>query len=271
MGQYYHIVNLDKKEFLVPHVFGDGLKLMEFGSGGKTLTGLAILLSAGNGRGGGDFGNCTVPDGGGTPNHTVIGTGGVFDHETELTHHPLVGSWAGDRIIIAGDYFGDEGDEGDAVYPECGKWTKPRLQRAWGDDWRDNGYASKNLGRPMPPYSACGSNEKFKDISGPLCALLANGDDYTRGSMYEDGIVDKLGNVTYYIPSYDKYGWEYVTDPDTGETKQVCKAWERRKHAVEHGYAFPKWRRNLDPEHFMVTEDGDIVKVAKNKEKSKVA
>ena len=31
MGQYYVIANLDKKEFLNPHKFGDGVKLMEFG------------------------------------------------------------------------------------------------------------------------------------------------------------------------------------------------------------------------------------------------
>ncbi len=77
MGQYYKIVNLDKKEFLHPHSFGDGLKLLEFGaSGGGTMMGLAILLSDGNGRGGGDL-----------------------DSEK-----PLVGSWAGDRIVITGDY-----------------------------------------------------------------------------------------------------------------------------------------------------------------------
>ena len=32
MGQYYTIVNIDKKEFITPSKFGDGLKLLEFGS-----------------------------------------------------------------------------------------------------------------------------------------------------------------------------------------------------------------------------------------------
>lgn len=77
MGQYYKIVNLDKKQYLHPHNFGDGLKLMEFGSsGGGTMLGLAILLSDGNGRGGGDL------------------------HSSK----DLTGSWAGDRIVIVGDY-----------------------------------------------------------------------------------------------------------------------------------------------------------------------
>jgi hypothetical protein len=39
MGQYYLIVNLDKKQFLHPHKCGDGLKLLEFGtSANGTLT-----------------------------------------------------------------------------------------------------------------------------------------------------------------------------------------------------------------------------------------
>lgn len=80
MGQYHYVVNLDRREYLHPHKFGDGLKLMEFGnSAGGTMTALSILLgicSRGGGRGGGDF---------------------RFDD-------PRVGSWAGDRIAIIGDY-----------------------------------------------------------------------------------------------------------------------------------------------------------------------
>ncbi len=81
MGQYYLIVNLDKKQYLHPHKCGDGLKLLEFCcSANGTLTALAILLADGNNRGGGDL----------------------------RSNHPIIGSWAGDRIVIAGDYA-DEG------------------------------------------------------------------------------------------------------------------------------------------------------------------
>lgn len=77
MGQYYLIVNLDKREFLYPHRFGDGLKLLEFGdSAAGTMCGLAILLADGNGRGCGDL----------------------------EADDPIIGSWAGDRIVVAGDY-----------------------------------------------------------------------------------------------------------------------------------------------------------------------
>jgi len=77
MGQHYRMVNLDKKQYLHPYKLGDGLKLLEFGTAGEgTMMALAALLADGNGRGGGDL----------------------------LSDHPLVGSWAGDRIVIAGDY-----------------------------------------------------------------------------------------------------------------------------------------------------------------------
>lgn len=77
MGQYYKIVNVKKKQYITPHTFGDGAKLMEFSmSANGVLAGLAILLADGNGRGGGDL-----------------------NSENEI-----VGSWAGDNIVVAGDY-----------------------------------------------------------------------------------------------------------------------------------------------------------------------
>ena len=77
MGQYYKIVNLDKHEFLDTYTFNDGAKLLEFGCSSEgTLTSLAILLADGNGRGGGDL----------------------------HSNNPIIGSWAGDRIVVAGDY-----------------------------------------------------------------------------------------------------------------------------------------------------------------------
>jgi hypothetical protein len=77
MGQYYKIVNIKKKQYISPYIFGDGSKLMEFSmSANGALAGLAILLADGNGRGGGDL----------------------------HSENDIVGSWAGDNIVIAGDY-----------------------------------------------------------------------------------------------------------------------------------------------------------------------
>ena len=81
MGQYYKVVNTTKKQVMIPHSFGSGAKLMEFSSDGMSIMqGLAILLADGNGRGGGDLNSS----------------------------NPIVGSWAGDQIVVAGDYA-DEG------------------------------------------------------------------------------------------------------------------------------------------------------------------
>ena len=97
MGQYHLIANLDKREYLYPHEFGDGFKLMEFGqSAGGTLTGLAVLLAATNGRGGGDFWDPNVD---------------VYDQAWSPT-----GRWVGDRIAIIGDYF--EKDDVPGLTPE---------------------------------------------------------------------------------------------------------------------------------------------------------
>jgi len=106
MGQYHLIANLDKREYLYPHEFGDGFKLMEFGqSAGGTLTGLAVLLAATNGRGGGDFWDPGVEDIDGLWSPT--------------------GRWTGDRIAIIGDYF-ENGDVPDLTVLD--------MQDLWSDE-----------------------------------------------------------------------------------------------------------------------------------------
>lgn len=84
MGQSYIIVNVTKKEYLSAYPFGDFPKLMEFGTSGMgTMTGLAILLADGNGDNGGDI--------------TIDPVSGI------------VGRWAGDSIIVAGEYADKKG------------------------------------------------------------------------------------------------------------------------------------------------------------------
>jgi hypothetical protein len=99
MGQYHLTLNLDKKEFLNPHHCGDGLKLLEFGCGGSTMTALAVLLSTSNGLGGGDL-------------------------RTE--DKTWVGRWAGDRIAVVGDY--------DEHSPHAGLYRKASDGE---DGWKD--------------------------------------------------------------------------------------------------------------------------------------
>jgi hypothetical protein len=79
MGQYHLIVNLDKREFIHPHILGSGLKLQEIiGTLSGPAQALVVLLAASNGRGSGD-----------------------------LAEDPIIGRWAGDRIAIVGDYAED--------------------------------------------------------------------------------------------------------------------------------------------------------------------
>ncbi len=103
MGQYYYIVNIDKKQFLYPHKFDDGLKLMEFGqSSGGTLLGLTILLASGNGRGGGDVFSkayCKAEE-----EYMQKKDAKKKFPSAKKYNDSIIGSWAGNRIVIAGDY-----------------------------------------------------------------------------------------------------------------------------------------------------------------------
>ena len=83
MGQYHEVYNVDKKERINPHAIDNGLKLYEqVGRIATTSTALFALLANSNGRGGGDF-----------------------------PEHDLIGHWAGDRILVQGDYA-QKGDNG---------------------------------------------------------------------------------------------------------------------------------------------------------------
>jgi len=84
MGQYHTVYNIDKQEYIHPHRIDNGAKLMEqVGWMGSTSTALFLLLANSNGRGGGD-----------------------------AKPHELIGRWAGDRILVQGDYA----EPGDPAY-----------------------------------------------------------------------------------------------------------------------------------------------------------
>ena len=111
MGQYHLVVNLDKREFLHPHQLGDGLKAREHGgSACRTMAALNYLLTCsckGGARGGGDY--C---------------------YDTKDCE--LIGSWAGDRIAIVGDYA--EPDDlpaefkAESIYDRCLDETTPAFK-----------------------------------------------------------------------------------------------------------------------------------------------
>ncbi len=138
MGQYYLVVNLDKREFLLPHKLGDGLKLMEFGnSGDGTMLALALLLADGCGRGGGDY-------------HAKKGS---------TPDTSLIGRWKGDRIVIAGDYA----DPG--FIPKPTEWTASERARL-----KENFSEGVDLDKNVNLYAW--ASDFFADISLRMRELL---------------------------------------------------------------------------------------------------
>ena len=147
MGQYYMIVNLDKREFLNPHKLGSGLKLWEMANTCTIAPALLALLACSNGRGGGDF-----------------------------EEDPIIGRWVGDRVAVVGDYS-EPGDipgieQPEVIYVLC----KPpieikdiaehyrKLAKEIGDDKRGKEYQEKaRLLEASKPY---------KDISDKLLPLI---------------------------------------------------------------------------------------------------
>jgi len=98
MGQYFFIVNLDKKEYLHPHKMGSGLKLWEICADNLPRV-LPLLLRQSSEGGGGDY------------------------HGEDFN---VVGRWAGDRITVVGDY--DESglfEEAEESYKEISDLVRP--------------------------------------------------------------------------------------------------------------------------------------------------
>lgn len=101
MGQYWRIVNVDKMEYLDPYKLGSGAKLWEQLANVAPSKALMILVA-----------NMPEPRGGGD-----LGSG----------HEGIVGRWAGDRIIMVGDYA-EKGDhpkiKTEKIYAQCGEGGK---------------------------------------------------------------------------------------------------------------------------------------------------
>ena len=75
MGQYFRLINYDKKEFIDPDKLGGGIKLWEWCANNATRI-FPFLLRKSTGFGGGDI----------------------------QKDYKMAGHWAGDRIALVGDY-----------------------------------------------------------------------------------------------------------------------------------------------------------------------
>lgn len=83
MGQYFEVVNVDKREYFHPLDIGDGCKLGELAHG-LSATVLALLIAS--------------------------------PHNGYERPYPFAGRWAGDRVVVLGDSAGaflefDSGDD----------------------------------------------------------------------------------------------------------------------------------------------------------------
>ena len=206
MGQYYKIVNVKKREYINPHMFDEGLKLMEFGmSAGGSLTALAVLLSNGNGRGGGDLNS----------------------------DNPIVGSWAGDPIVVAGDY-GDDGkflpaDKQDTtlyrVAEEEGTDISAKVLDALMEDrWFREDFI-KNWGHANIHDSYYGEQtkivEKWKAIDNPTSVPTANHHSVkgSTGNTYD--IVDLNDGTDIWTCTCPAYTYHKVPGTDCKHIKEV--------------------------------------------------
>ena len=99
MGQYHVLANLDKKEVVTPHGLGMGLKQWEHIGGTASLADAQYILTMTSpNRGGGD-----LPETG------------------------ISGRWAGDRVVVLGDYTTDADlpnvPNAGSLWGETDKWV----------------------------------------------------------------------------------------------------------------------------------------------------
>ncbi len=170
MGQYHILANWDKKEWVNPHVIGLGLKQGEqIGNIHASLGDiLYLLVSISNGRGGGD-----VP------------TEGLED---------MLGRWAGDRVLIAGDYS-KVGDV-DITYPDGGLINPANdIYRASeeSDKWTDISFAVNLMIEALWGYRMVGGGWQERKLVRTGTYLGPwKGDEQDDGQMVRPDMVISL-------------------------------------------------------------------------------
>ena len=89
MGQYFKAVNTDKHEYVCPWCIGGGAKLWEWAANPQGAI-FCLLLRKSDEGGGGDFYGY----------HSGCDEGGPI----RCALSPIAGRWAGDRVVLVGDY-----------------------------------------------------------------------------------------------------------------------------------------------------------------------
>ena len=157
MGQYWKLVNLDKREYVHPHELGSGLKLWEqLANHPGTGAALIILCAAmPEARGGGDF-------------HMETG-----DPEYDEIAKRTIGRWAGDRIALVGDYA--ERDDlpaefnADLIYALCNpvEEVQDTIDYCKGEGKK---YGLEEQGRRLEQELR--AKGVYKDITDDVCRVI---------------------------------------------------------------------------------------------------
>jgi hypothetical protein len=139
MGQYWYPVNLTRREFIHPHKLGSGFKLWEQVASHPGVGAALVILCAAmpERRGGGDL-------------SPIAGD----------VNEKIVGRWAGDRIVLVGDYA-EDGDLADSpvpashIYDLCSAGAYGAAENA---EWlAEHGYTEKDA---------------FRDVSELVCQQI---------------------------------------------------------------------------------------------------
>lgn len=158
MGQYWKVVNLDKREFVDPHKLGCGLKLWEqLANHPGTGSALIILCAAmPEPRGGGDFDldeNWHGPERT-FPEHNT--SPGPMPEDYSAIAARTIGRWAGDRIALVGDYADDSDLPAEfaasRIYGLC---VSPDDMKRYPED-----------------YEGVDKNSLYKDVSDDVCVVI---------------------------------------------------------------------------------------------------
>ena len=174
MGQYWYVVNLDKKEFVNPHRLGAGLKLWEqLANHPGTGAALVVLCAAmPERRGGGDF---DLDENWHGPERVDMSTDGPMPEEYPAIAKRTIGRWAGDRIALVGDYA-EDGDlapehKASTIYGRCQADT----ETVWSDDPTGASYSNGMVGDPNYGKYAHYVETKpaeFLDVSDDVAAVI---------------------------------------------------------------------------------------------------
>jgi hypothetical protein len=111
MGQYFKPVNTDKKEFVCPWCIGGGAKLWEWAVNREGAI-FTLLLRKSSQTGGGDYGGpepqvIEMTDG--TDLAEIVAKGILREgRPVFIPPESIVGRWAGDRVVLVGDYDDSE-------------------------------------------------------------------------------------------------------------------------------------------------------------------